>query len=195
MIPKTIIHLLSGGLDSTVMLYDLQAQGHRLHCVLFKYGQKHVQELQWAIHHTRRLGLLWTTVELPELKGSELTDGKGGVVVPNRNAIFLSHAVSLAVAAKADTVTYACNADDEEVFPDCRFQFLHDFNTMLRNTEITVEVCAPYMDKRKWEIADIGRQLGVSFNETWSCYAGGTKPCGTCLACRVREDALSKVCA
>lgn len=195
MIPKSIIHLLSGGLDSVVMLYDLHAQGHKVHCLLFNYHQKHAQELQWAIHHARRLGLLWTTIELPELKGSALTDGSGSVVVPNRNAIFLSHAVAVAIHAGADTVTYACNADDEEVFPDCRFQFLHDFNTMLRNTEITVEVCAPYMDKRKWEIADLGRQLGVSFDETWSCYAGGTEPCGVCLACKIREDALSKVCA
>lgn len=190
MIPKTIIHLLSGGLDSTVMLYDLKAQGHNIHCVLFDYKQKHVQELLWAKHHAARLGLLWTTIEVPQLKGSQLTDGTGGVVVPNRNAILLSLAVNLAVTAGADTVTYACNKDDEAMFPDCRMAFVQAFNNMLTVSEIPVEVCAPYIDKPKWAIADIGRQLGVNMDDTWSCYRGGSEPCGECPACLKRKQAL-----
>lgn len=190
---KTIIHLLSGGMDSTVMLYDLKAQGHSIHCVLFNYRQRHLQELEWAKHHCKRMGVLWTTLELPELKGSSLTDGKGGVIVPNRNAVFLSHAVALAVSAKADIVTYACNADDEAVFPDCRMAFVQSFNTMLITAEIPVEVCAPYIDKKKWQIADIGRQLGVNMDETWSCYKGGKIPCGECPACKKREEAFGYV--
>lgn len=190
-LPKTIVHLLSGGMDSVVMLYDLVAQGHRVHCVLFDYRQRHAQELIWARHHCHRLNVLFTTIELPQLRGSELTDGKGGVVVPNRNAILLSLAVNLAVEAGADTVTYACNADDEAAFPDCRMAFVQLFNTLLTTAEIKVEVCAPYIGKRKWEIGDLGRQMGVSFNETWSCYRGGEKPCGECPACLKREAALS----
>ena len=73
MIPKTIIHLLSGGLDSVTMLYDLKAQGHSIHCVLFDYKQKHVQELTFAKGHCHRLGVLFTTIELPALGG--LTEG------------------------------------------------------------------------------------------------------------------------
>lgn len=190
MIPKTIIHLLSGGMDSTVMLYDLQAQGHRVHCLLFDYHQKHVQELAFAKSHCRRLGVLFTTLELPQFKGSELTDGSGGVVVPNRNAILLSLAVNVAISAGADTVTYACNKDDEKLFADCRLAFVQTFNNLLMMTEIHVEVCAPYMDKYKWQIADLGRQLGVNMDDTWSCYRGGEKPCGKCLACQKREEAL-----
>lgn len=189
MIPKFIVHLLSGGVDSVVMLYDLHAQGHKIHCVLFDYGQKHVQELVCAKHHAGRLMLLFTTITIPQLKGSTLTDDAGGVIVPNRNAIFLSHAVNIAVAAGADTVTYACNSDDEEVFPDCRRGFVQAFNHLLLMAHIDVEVCTPYIDKKKWEIGDLGRQLGVSFNETWSCYAGGKEPCGECEACKKRAAA------
>lgn len=115
MLPKTIIHLLSGGLDSVTMLYDLHGKGERVHALLFDYGQKHVQELTWAKHHCQRLGIMFTTIDLPALRGSELTDGTGGVVVPNRNCILLSLAVNLAISAGADTVTYACNADDESL--------------------------------------------------------------------------------
>lgn len=190
MIPKTIVHLLSGGFDSVVMLYDLHTQGHKVHCVLFDYKQRHVQELLWAKHHCHRLDVMFTTMEIPQLKGSELTDDKGGVVVPNRNCILLALAVNVAVSAGADTVTYACNKDDESLFPDCRTAFIQLFNTMLTTQKVNVEVCAPYIDKKKWEIMDLGRQLGVNFDETWSCYRGGDKPCGRCHACLVREEAL-----
>lgn len=187
---KTIIHLLSGGIDSVVMLYDLQQQGHNIHCALFDYKQRHAQELLWAKHHARRLNLLFTTFDVPQLRGSELTDGSGGVVVPVRNAIFLSMAVNLAVAAGAETVTFAANKDDEALFPDCRMAFVQTFNNMLTTAGLKVEVCAPYIDKPKVWIVGLGRELGVNFSETWSCYKGGLQPCGECEACKKREAAL-----
>ncbi len=190
MIPTPIVHLLSGGLDSVVMLYDHIQQGSIPHCVLFDYQQRHVQELAWAKHHCSRLRVLYTTITLPQLKGSELTDGTGGVIVPNRNAIFLSHAVNVAVSAGAQSVTFAANKDDEAVFPDCRMAFVQMFNKMLITAGLKVQVSAPYFDKSKAWIAARGRDLGVAFNETWSCYRGGLQPCGECAACKKREEAL-----
>jgi 7-cyano-7-deazaguanine synthase len=175
------------------MLYDLHAQGCKIHCCLFDYKQRHVQELQWAKHHCQRLGVLYTTIELPQLRGSTLTDGSGGVVVPCRNPIMLSLAVNLAVSAGAEAVTFAANKDDEAGFPDCRMAFVQLFNTMLTTAEIQVEVCAPYLHKPKWWIAALGQELGVKFNETWSCYHGGAVPCGECAACKKREAALKEV--
>lgn len=188
--PKTVLHLLSGGMDSTVLLYDLQAQGCLIHCLLVDYRQKHVQELTYAKHHCHKLRVLFTTIELPQFKGSSLTDGKGGIIVPFRNAIMLSHAVNLAVRMKAESITYACNSDDEEVFPDCRRAFVQAFNHLLVSSEIPVEICTPYIDKKKWEVADLGRQLGVDMDQTWSCYLGGSMPCGECPACKKRIAAL-----
>lgn len=192
MIPKTIVALVSGGMDSVVGMYDLVAQGDRVHAAIVHYGQAHDNETTWAIHHCRRLNMLYTTFEIPKLKGSLLTDGQGTVVVPGRNAIFLSLAVNLAVAAKADTVVYFCNKDDEAMFPDCRRAFIQTFNQLLLMQELNIEVCAPYIDKAKWEIADLGRQLGVKFEETWSCYRGGKEPCGVCPACLKRKEALDR---
>ncbi len=185
MIPKTIIHLLSGGLDSVTMLYDLTAQGHKVHCLLVDYKQPHVQELEWAKTHCLRLGVLWTRVDLPQLGG--LKDGDW--VVPNRNAILLSIGVNLAVQAKAESVTIACNKDDEAAFPDCRMAFLQMFNLMLTTSEVRVEVCAPYLDWPKWRIFGLAREMGVPLWETWSCYRGGLKPCGKCPACQKLEEA------
>lgn len=187
MITKHIIHLLSGGLDSVTMLYDLRQQGHSVHCLLFDYKQKHIQELTFAKGHCHRLGVLYTTMELPPLGG--LTDESW--IIPNRNCIMLSLAVNLAVQAKAETVTIGCNKDDESMFPDCRMAFLQLFNTMLTTAEIKVEVCAPYIDKMKWEIGGLAREFGVPSHEIWTCYRGGEKPCGECPACKKLADALS----
>jgi len=186
MLPKTIIHLLSGGLDSVTMLYDLKQQGHRVHCLMFDYKQAHVQELTFAKSHCRRLGVLSTTMELPPLGG--LNDASW--IIPNRNCIMLSLAVNLAVQAGADTVTIGCNKDDEANFPDCRMAFLQLFNTMLTTAEIQIEVCAPYLDCPKWKIADMSKQLGVPAHEIWTCYRGGAKPCGECPACKKMENAF-----
>lgn len=187
---KTIIHLMSGGLDSTVLLYDLVNQGHRVHCALFQYGQKHSQELTFAKGHCRRLAVLFTTLDVPSLRGSQLTDGSGSFVVPNRNAVMLSIAANLAEAARAEAVTYACNRDDQESFPDCRPEFVACMNSALRSGGSTVEICAPYIHQTKREIVTIGRSLQVPIYDTWSCYIGGEKHCGRCPACVKRQEAL-----
>jgi 7-cyano-7-deazaguanine synthase len=188
---KTIVHLLSGGLDSVVMLHDLHAQGHRIYCVSFNYGQKHgARERDCAERHCARLGVKYETVRLPQLRGSSLTDGGAGVVVPNRNAIMLSLAVNVAVAAKADTITYACNADDNEHFPDCRPEFVSAMNAAVQAAGYRIEICAPYALLTKAIIAEMGRELGVDLSDTWSCYAGGERPCETCPACIKRKEAL-----
>lgn len=188
--PKTIIHLLSGGMDSVVLFYDLLDQGHNVHCVLFDYGQRHVKELDFAKWHCDWRKTLYSSIKLPQLRGSELTDGSGGVVVPNRNAILLSVAVNLAIAAKADSITFAANADDESTFPDCRRAFVDAMNASVKAAGYDVEICAPYLDWPKWKIGAKAQDMRVPLTETWSCYRGGEKPCGECPACIKRESAL-----
>lgn len=188
--PKFIVHLLSGGLDSTVMLYDLVGQQCKVHCLLFEYGQRHVQELIFAKGHCRRLNVPFTTLSIPQLLGSELTDGTGSVVVPFRNPIMLSLAVNFAAAIGADCVTIGCNLDDK-AFPDCRWEVMDALNHAIKLSRLTIEICAPYIQKRKWEIGGLGQELGVQLWDTWSCYKGGDKPCGECDACKKRQFALA----
>jgi len=186
MISKTIIHLLSGGLDSVTMLYDLHAQGHSVHCLMVDYQQQHRQELLWAKTHAMRLGLLYSMLNIPELGG--LTEDSW--IVPNRNAILLSLAVNQAIKAGADTVTIGCNADDAEAFPDCRKEFLDAKNAVAKAAGYSVEICAPYLEMKKWQIADMARQMGVKLSEIWTCYKGGQKPCGECPACKKLSEAI-----
>lgn len=181
-IPKFIIHLLSGGLDSVTMLYDLVGQGHQVHALLFDYQQRHVQELTFAKGHCHRMGIQFTTIDLPDLGG--MKGEVDGWIVPNRNMIFLAIAVNVALKAGADTVTIGCNADDEAGFPDCRMAFIQAMNTTLITAENgRVEICAPYLNMHKWQIAAMAQSMGVPTNDIWTCYRGGVKPCGTCPAC------------
>lgn len=187
MIPKHIIHLLSGGLDSVTLLYDLKAQGCNVHCLLFDYKQPHVQELSYARSHCRRQNVLYTVIELPELGG--LTDENW--IVPNRNAILLSIAVNVAVQAKAEAVTIGCNKEDEAAFPDCRMAFIQTFNNMLTTAEVPVEVCAPYITRSKAWIGGLAQEMGINGDEIWTCYRGGDKPCGECPACKKLQLAFA----
>lgn len=182
MIPKTIIHLLSGGLDSVTMLYDLKEQGHNVHCLLVDYKQQHVQELTFAVMHCRRLGVQFTKEETSALGG--LTDDDKWIV-PVRNLVLTSLAANLAVRAKADTVTIGCNKDDEANFPDCRMAFYQLLNTLLTTGETQVEICTPYIDWPKWKIAAQSKRLGVAVHEIWTCYQPTERgACGKCPACR-----------
>lgn len=194
MITETkIVHLLSGGLDSTVLLYDLTQQGCQVHCLLFNYGQSHVSELQYARKHCELTKTPFTEIELYRtqfaFRKSMLTDGRGGNVVPNRNAVLLNIAVAIAIANDAEMVTYACNKDDREQFPDCRPEFLKALNETLKATLISVEVCAPYGGLTKRQIVQHARKNKWPYDDTMSCYGGND--CGMCDACRKRKAACA----
>ena len=184
---KKIIHLLSGGLDSVTMMYDLLNQGHSVHALMFDYRQRHRQELLCAKYHAKKAGVMFTVLDLPPLGG--LTEQSW--VVPNRNAIFLSVAVNFACESESDAVTIGCNKDDEEQFPDCRHGFIDAMQKTVNESGYRVEICAPYLHKRKWEIAGIAREMGIDGSSIWTCYNGGLKPCGTCPACvKLHESKL-----
>lgn len=185
----TKIVLLSGGMDSTTLLYDLTRYSD-VHAVLFDYGQAHSQELVWAKHHCGKIGVNFNTVSITQLRGSTLTDGTGTHVVPLRNTVMLSFACNIAESIYSTDVYIGCNKDDESGFPDCGKRFLNQFNSCLDSQDCGVRIFAPYLKMTKREVAERGLVCGVKFNETWSCYKGGSKPCEKCSACEKRKVAL-----
>lgn len=194
-LPKCVILLLSGGLDSTTLLYDLHRQGVYVHSLIFDYGQRHMREVGFARYHCDLLKLPFTIVELHRIKGlfqhSALTDGAGSVIVPNRNAVFLNIAASIAMSAGAETVCIGCNADDAENFPDCTPHFIDAVQTTLMRASVPVEIAAPYINKTKHEIAAFAKAFSLEVEMTYSCYEGYSEPCGKCLACQKREEAFA----
>jgi 7-cyano-7-deazaguanine synthase len=196
------IHLLSGGLDSTVLLYDLLDQGHKSHCILYDYGQRHIKELGFAEATCAKLGVTYDKIVLPPqlFERSALTAGAESLVgqptiVPNRNMVLISMAASYALSHGCTAVSCAINSDDAEVYPDCRAEFIKHLNFALRCCHTRrMEVHVPYIVRTKAKVVEIGRRLNVPLGETWSCYAGGDEPCGQCGACQVRLKAIADAC-
>lgn len=214
--------VFSGGMDSTVLLYDLfdLVGGHEnpelLTAVSFNYGQRHKKELEFAKRTTKELGLkhhiidLWSSgytdaiassgsslvsdTEVPD--GHYAEDTMKTTVVPNRNMVMLAIAGSIAVAENANFVATAVHSGDHFIYPDCRPSFVSAMNVALHegNRDFgsldSSPILAPFIYKTKEEIAYRGLELGVPFENTWSCYKGDAKHCGTCGTCVERLEAI-----
>jgi 7-cyano-7-deazaguanine synthase len=115
------------------------------------------------------------------------------IIVPFRNAIFLSVAVAYAISIDATKIFYGAHASDEPFYPDCRREFYKAFEKAAKlgtDKEITVE--APFSDLSKSEIVKLGTDLGIPLHLTWSCYLDGLKHCGKCESCANRKKAFKE---
>ena len=202
-----LIH--SGGLDSTVLLYELRRAGHALHALSVDYGQRHRKELEAAAAICAEAGVDHRVVDLravrPLLADSALTgdqpvpEGRYDdismrqTVVPNRNMILLSVAVAWAVNLKADGVAYAAHAGDHALYPDCRPAFIEAMRQAVQLCDWhAVELLTPFADLRKADIVRLGASLGAPLARTWSCYKGEALHCGQCGTCIERREAFAE---
>jgi 7-cyano-7-deazaguanine synthase len=113
-------------------------------------------------------------------------------VVPFRNGIMLSIAVGMAENRHLSHVMMANHGGDHAVYPDCRPSFVSAFSAAAQaGTYQGVTLEAPYTNLTKTEIARRGRELGIDYAETWSCYRGGEHHCGRCATCVERHEALT----
>lgn len=202
--------VLSGGMDSTTLLYHLLDLGDEVIAISFDYGQRHRKELDFAARTCARLEVGHKIVDLCAigslLEGSALTTDGVAVpyghyedesmrltVVPNRNMILLAIAGGLAVARGCDRLAIAVHSGDHAVYPDCRPQFIADFAAALGSGNYEqVTVYAPFVDWSKTDIVRLGLKLGIDYErDTWSCYEGKAEPCGRCGTCVEREEALA----
>lgn len=206
------VAIVSGGLDSVTLAYLLAAQGWDLHLLAFDYGQKHKREVEFARQCAQDLGATFDLVDLHSagrlLSGSALTEESIAVphghyaapnmaitVVPNRNAIFLALAYGAAVARNAEIVATAVHGGDHFIYPDCRPEFIQAFDIMQKQAVAgfghpALRLHAPFVQKFKHNIVEIGAELSVPYEKTWSCYEGGVLHCGQCGTCVERKEAF-----
>jgi len=210
--------LLSGGLDSTVLLHYLikKQKINNLSALSFSYGQRHTKELECAQWHTDNCGNV-KEHKIISLDGlgtllsgsSTLLEGGGEVpdldelseeqlkhpptYVPNRNMIMLSIAAAFAESRASTALYYAAQAHDRYSYWDCSADFVNSINkTLALNKSCPVKVEAPFVNMKKYEVVSLGAELDVDFSRTWSCYRGGTRPCGTCPTCKERQAAFQQ---
>ena len=204
---KNAVVLVSGGMDSAVVLALAREQGFAVHALSVRYGQRHTSELEAADRVSSVLGAVahkTVNVDLRSIGGSALTDdievpesGGGGIpvtYVPARNTIMLSLALGWAEVLGAADIFCGVNAVDYSGYPDCRPEFIEAFERLANlATKAGVEgaglrIHAPLMKMGKADIVREGMRLGVDFSQTVSCYRADSRgqACGHCDACRLR---------
>ncbi|MEA2013635.1 MAG: 7-cyano-7-deazaguanine synthase QueC [Verrucomicrobiota bacterium] len=206
---KKAIIILSGGMDSGVLLADYTNRMQILQCIFFDYGSKHnhseklcakklaktyeaklsVIELPFISEHFDSSLLKSSNKDIPE--GHYQSKTMKSTVVPFRNGIMLSIAAGFAESANADIVLIGSHAGDHAIYPDCRPEFTRAFSdAVIAGTYNNIKIYAPYSNLTKLQIAERGRTLDFSFEDTWSCYKGENLHCGVCGTCVERKEAL-----
>lgn len=206
---KDSVLVLSGGMDSTTMLYEYKDSIAL--AVNFHYGANHNErEAECARYNCRQLGielieidlafmgryfessLLSGADEIPE--GHYADDNMRSTVVPFRNGIMLSIAAGLAESRGLGKVMIANHGGDHAIYPDCRPEFIASMGAAIADgTYLPVRLEAPYTNLTKNQIAMRGKVAGVDYSHTYSCYKGGAKHCGKCGTCVERREALAAI--
>lgn len=205
---KDTVIILSGGMDSVTLLYDQQARIAL--AVSFDYGSNHnAREIPFARLHCERLGIRHIVIPLDFMTKyfrSSLLEGAEAIpeghyadenmkstVVPFRNGIMLSVAVGIAESNGLMYVMMANHSGDHTIYPDCTPQFVEAFNTTAQaGTFVHVGLLTPFTNWTKGDIARRGKELGIDYAETWSCYKGLELHCGKCGTCVERKEALAE---
>jgi len=212
MTTRRAVLLLSGGMDSATTGAIAREEGFELFALSFRYGQRHVVELEAARRVAAALGVARHAIldiDLGVFGGSALTAGievpKDRPIaemnaaipvtyVPARNTIFLSLALGWAETLDASDLFIGANAIDYSGYPDCRPEFLRAFEAMARlGTKMGTEgraitIHAPLIEMTKARVVQKGRELGVDFSLTRTCYDPNDRgeACGRCDACLLR---------
>ena len=216
---KPAVVLVSGGMDSAVVLAIAREAGFDAHALSVRYGQRHTSELDAAARVANALGAVahkTVQVDLRSIGGSALTEdgiavptdddgheigvGIPSTYVPARNTIMLSVALGWSEVLGGTDLFCGVNAVDYSGYPDCRPEFIDGFEQLANlATKAGVEgsrfrVHAPLMRMSKADIVREGLRLGVDFSQTVSCYQADAdgRACRHCDACRLRAQGFDE---
>jgi 7-cyano-7-deazaguanine synthase len=212
--------LLSGGLDSATSLAVARREGFECYTLAFDYGQRHRVELEAAARVARSLGSVEhvvvpinlrqfgnsaLTADIPVPKGraeAEMSRDIPITYVPARNTVFLSIALAWAEVLESGDFFIGVNALDYSGYPDCRPEYIEAFEKMANlATKAGVEgrtqirIHTPLIALTKAGIINLGRELGVDYSLTHSCYDpdGAGRPCGACDSCLLRAKGFAEL--
>ena len=200
--------LLSGGMDSTTLLWWMRDRGiSEIHTVSVDYGQRHAVELESSAALSRMAGATshrCLKLDLRQIGGNPLTDTGHAVpaanqgrqtltVVPFRNMLFVTLAAAWAELKCCANLYLSPVRNDFEIYRDCRRGFYDMLEKTLclgatRKTDYRIHT--PFVEKWKDEVVSLGLDLGVPYVETHTCYEGRRPACGRCDACVERIAAF-----
>lgn len=203
---RDCVIVLSGGMDSVTLLHEYKDRIAL--AVTFGYGANHNRrESECAAWQCRHLGIEHLEIDLDFMgkyfvssllsgadaipEGHYADENMRSTVVPFRNGIMLAVCCGLASSRGLRHVLIANHGGDHTIYPDCRPEFIDSMSAaMTAGTYEGVDILAPYTNISKGEIAVRGRESGVDYSHTYSCYKGGAKHCGRCGTCVERREAM-----
>ncbi|MCE1248742.1 MAG: 7-cyano-7-deazaguanine synthase QueC [Firmicutes bacterium] len=218
---RKCVVLLSGGIDSSVMLAMVKERGYdEIYALSFDYGQRHKSELNAAIFQAIKYECkdhLVVTIDMGRIGGSSLTDRQMDVpkdrhnlgfnweipstYVPARNTVFLSFALAYAEVTGVEEIFIGANSLDFAGYPDCRPEYFKAFEKMANfatrkgvESSFNIKIQTPLITLSKEEIINEGFRLNVDFSKTMSCYDPDyrSRACGRCDACKLRLEGFGK---
>lgn len=220
-IMRKCVVLLSGGIDSSVMLAMVKEQEiYDIYALSFDYGQKNKAELNAAIAQAIKFGVKdhqIITIDMGRIGGSSLTDPSIEVpkdrhergfdwtipstYVPARNTVFLSFALGWAEVLGAGEIFIGANSLDFAGYPDCRPEYFKAFEKMANLStrkgvegDFSIRINTPLITMSKEEIVTMAIKLKVDVSKTISCYDPDSRgrACGHCDACKLRIDGFER---
>lgn len=214
---KKIVGIVSGGLDSVAFAASRVKPGDELSILTFNYGQKATREIDAAKEALEGIAKEFKILDITFMKKlwprTQLTDDTvkveegytPSVVVPIRNAVFITIGMAYAYSIGADEVVTGSHMSDttigvggEPMYPDCAPEFTEAIQTALhlghfRKYRKTKIINPALFGMTKADIIKAGYPiLGSKIFKTWSCYHSAEKQCGKCESCNNRKAAFVK---
>ena len=202
----------SGGQDSTTCLYWAKKHFDHVEVVIFRYRQRHINEVEIATRLAAEAGVPYHILDLPliaQIAPNSLTnnaivmdkekpaDSYPNTFVPGRNMLFLTYAAILARSHGIFHIVIGVSEADYSGYPDCRDAFIRSLNETLNLAmDETFVVHTPLINLNKSEIWALADTLGIFDlvrTQTLTCYNGiPADGCGHCPACQLRKTGLEK---
>lgn len=188
----SIVTLVSGGLDSTLMALLTQEENIQQFPLFIDYGQlNREKELNACLENFKRFKLPTPQVirlgGFGEVLSSGLTDPNKRIFedafLPCRNLLFLTTGAAYAYQCGANAVAIGLLNETFSLFPDQTVEFVKSTEALVSKClGVTMHIITPLMSFSKAEVVKIAKEKGL--DGTYSCHAGTDKPCGVCVACR-----------
>lgn len=187
----SLVTLVSGGLDSTLIGVLSREQGLKTHPLFIDYGQRAASK-EWVTcqkMHAQHGLPMPTRMDISGF-GRVIVSGltseekaiKDDAFTPGRNLLFLVCGAAHAFQVQAHAIVIGLLSEAFSLFPDQRSQFLEDAE---RATSAAlgkrIKVLAPLMDFTKGDVVRLAESKGIA--GTYSCHAGTEEPCGKCISC------------
>jgi 7-cyano-7-deazaguanine synthase len=198
--------LVSGGIDSTTLVFYLSKKNLNILCIFFNYGQVSFKAELEALKNVLPSSLLHNLKVIDisfifEKKNSPILTLKNlwedrvsreDMYLPSRNLVILSLACCYAKQNGIKSLYTGFIDGDKVIESDASLNYLSNFKNFLDKYE-DVSLIYPFINMTKKEIIFLAMELNVPIEKTYSCQISESIPCGACPNCSDKNDALEEI--